>query len=103
MLVDAHHGSSDTEMQGVLVSLPVEAFPALAPDTACFPAAKTVGDRGPVPKLGWQVAPGGPCTGEREDGFEKHPIAQRRWTPSGGCESGEEALITASATFGNSE
>src|SRR2546423_3767182 len=90
MLMGTHNGRIDKEVQGLMAILRLEAFPELPPDTACFPAAKAVVDRVPGPKIGWQVAPGHPCTGEIEDSFDEHAIAQRRGTPSTGFDGHED-------------
>ena len=60
------NGRIDQEGQGIMAIFRLEAFPELAPDTVCFPAAQAVVDCVPGPKIGWQVAPGYPRAGEIE-------------------------------------
>src|SRR5215475_6817725 len=107
MLMGAHNGGIDEEMEGVLVVLPLEACPALAPEAAPFPATKAVVDRVPVPKIGGEVTPGSPRTGEGQDGLDEQPITQCRGTPSTGFDGSEDGgncrphLVSQQQTHGH--
>src|SRR5215216_842987 len=68
----------------------LEPLPKLAPEPTPFPAAKAVVHRIPVSKLLGQVTPRRPGTGEVKNGFNEHPIAEHRRTPSTGFEGGED-------------
>src|SRR4030095_15647427 len=68
----------------------LETLPKLAPDPTPFPAAKAVVHRIPVSKLLWQITPRCPGTGQVQNGFNEHPIAKHRGTPSTGFDGGEE-------------
>src|SRR5215471_841122 len=68
----------------------LETLPQLAPEPTPFPAAKAVVHRIPVAKCLWQVAPRRSGTGQVQNGFNEHPIAKHRGTPSTGFEGGED-------------
>src|SRR5262245_25604197 len=68
----------------------LEPLPQLAPEPTPFPAAKAVVHRIPVAKCLWQVTPRRPGTGEVQNGFKEHPIAEHRRTPSTGFDGGED-------------
>src|SRR2546423_13847346 len=82
----ADHRRIDTELAGQRTGVRLEPLPALAPEPAPCPAAK---DRVPVSKRLWQVTPGRPRAGKGQHGFDAHPIAEHRRTPSMGCDGGE--------------
>src|SRR5262245_5714071 len=66
----------------------LETLPKLAPAPTPFPAAPAVVHRIPVSKRLWQVTPRRPGTGQVQNGFNDHPIAEHRGTPSTGLARG---------------
>src|SRR5215471_4953895 len=80
----------DKEMACQRTGVRLETLPELAPEPAPFPAAKAIIDRVPVSKLLWQVTPGRPRAGKVKHGFDEHPIAEHRGTPSTGFVGGED-------------
>src|SRR4029450_5595134 len=86
----AHDRGIDKEVARQGTALRLDAFPELAPEPPPFPAAKTVVDRVPVPKVRRQVAPGRPRAGKIEDGFNEHSIAEYRGAPSARFDGGKD-------------
>jgi hypothetical protein len=78
MLMGAYDRHIDKEVARHRALLGLEALPELAPDAARFPAAKTVVDSVPVPKVLQQVSPRRPYPGEIQHRLEKQPITERR-------------------------
>src|SRR5262245_45009234 len=70
--------------------LPLEVLPEPVPDATTLPAAKAVGDRGPVPKLRGEIAPRGSGPGAIQDRRDKEPITERRRATGAGFQGGED-------------
>src|SRR5215510_1963862 len=85
-----HNRRIDKEMACQRTGVRLELLPELAPEPAPFPAAKAVIDRVPASKRLGQVTPGHPSAGKVQNGFDAHPIAEHRGTPSTGFDGGED-------------
>src|SRR4029453_7797023 len=90
MLMGADNRRIDKELAGQRTGIRLEPLPELAPEPAPFPAPKAVIDRVPVAKRLWQVTPRCPRAGQVKHGFDEHPIAEHRGTPSTGFDSGKD-------------
>src|SRR5215471_8150866 len=85
-----HNRRIDKEMAGQRTGIRLEPLPELAPEPAPFPAAQAVRDRVPASKRRWQVTPGRSRTGEVQNGFDEHPIAEHWGTPGTGFDGSKD-------------
>jgi hypothetical protein len=86
----ADNGRIDEEVARYRAVPCLEALPEPAPDAARFPAAKAVVDGVPVPKIGWEVAPGRSGACEIPHRLDKQPITERRRAASTRFQAGED-------------
>src|SRR5262249_45416137 len=90
VLMGADNRRIDKEVACLGRGVRLETLPKLAPEPTPFPAAQAVVHRIPVAKRLWQVTPRRPGTGEGQNGFDEHPIAEHWGPPSTGCDGGED-------------